>query len=159
MNRNLLLIAVAAIAVVGVAVGILLLGSGPSQGSLSGAIGPIPTTLTLNISACTEPDGRSEPGALNFTLSGSLLDDNGGPVPGRTILFARSGATTGQASFMEGPGQSGSAVTAADGSFRLDKQELPTRDYSAGAYQEFHASFAGDAEYLSSSSNTVRKLC
>lgn len=158
MNRNLLLIAIAAIVVVGVGAGVLLLGDGQSPGSLSGALAP--TNLTLNITTCAAPElpPRSG-GGINFTLSGYLRDANGGPVPGRTILFAKSGVTVEHAAFMEGPGQSGSAVTAADGSFSLQKQESPTTDYSAGAYQDFHASFAGDAQYAGSYSNAARKLC
>ena len=57
MKRNTLLFAIAAVAVVGIAAGILLAGNGQS-GPLSGAIGPTATTLTLNVSTCSVPDAR-----------------------------------------------------------------------------------------------------
>lgn len=157
MNRNTLLIVIAAVAVVVVVAGILLLGNEQPRGSLSGALGT--TTLTLNITACTEPDGPpSTGGALNFTLSGYLRDANGGPVPGRTVLFARIRTAEGS-NIAEPAGESGSAVTAADGSFSLLKQEPPTVGYGASAHDEFRAAFAGDAQYTGSDSNVVSKLC
>ena len=69
MNRNLLLIAIAAVAAVGITAGVLFVGNGPLPGPLSGALGPAATTLTLTASTCSAPDGA---GNVSFTLSGQL---------------------------------------------------------------------------------------
>jgi hypothetical protein len=154
------LVAIAVVAGIFVLGGFAFLDGMQPQGPLQGSLGPTPTNLTLNISPCTEPEGwLFTPGALNFTLSGYLRDANGNPVPGRTVTFTARGVLAGGMHYVGEPGVEGSAVTAADGSFSLQKQELPTAGYGTGAYEEFVASFAGDTQYVSSSSNYVKKLC
>ena len=83
MNRNLLLIAIAAVAVVGIAAGILLVGNGQS-GPLSGALGPTPTTLTLTVSTCSVPDPS---GNVGFALFGELRDTAGNALADRTVAL------------------------------------------------------------------------
>ncbi len=152
MNRNLLLIAIAAVAVVVVAAGVLFLGNGP-QGSLSGSIGQKSTTLTLNASTCSVPDGR---GNVSFTLSGELRDSDGAPVAGKTIALRTASVADGRSAV--GPTME-FATTDLNGGYTFAKNEPATPGYDADTYRYYGTAFSGDAEYASCSSATVRKLC
>lgn len=152
MNRNLLLIAIAAVAVVGIAAGILLAGNGQS-GPLSGALGPTATTLTLNVSTCSVPDAR---GNVSFTLSGELRDAAGTPLAGRTVALRWASCDNGPcATVPEMP----FATTNQNGGFSFARNEPATRNYDADTYVQYGAAFSGDAQYAGSSSAMVRKLC
>jgi hypothetical protein len=149
MNRNLL-IAIAAVAVVGIAAGILLAGQ---TGQLSGAIGPTPTTLTLNASTCSVP---SPSGNVSFTLSGELRDSAGNPLAGRTVALRWAVCDNGPCA--TGP-QMPLATTDQNGGFSFARNEPPTRNYDADTYVQYGAAFSGDAQYAGCSSDLVRKLC
>ena len=153
MNRNLLLIAIAAVAVVGIAAGILLVGNGQS-GLLSGAIGPTPTTLTLNASTCSVPDPTS--GNVDFTLSGELRDSAGNPLAGRTVALRWAVCDNGPCA--TGP-EMPFATTDQNGGFGFARNEPATLNYDKDTYVQYGAAFSGDAQYAGSSSGFVRKLC
>ncbi len=153
MNRNLLLIAIAAVAVVGIATGILLVGNGQSQGPLSGALGPMPTTLTLNASTCGVPDPS---GNVNFTLSGELRDSGGNPLAGRTVALRWASCDNGACA---SPAPMQFATTDQNGGFSFTRHEPATRNYDADTYVQYGAAFAGDGQYAGCSSGMVRKLC
>lgn len=151
MNRNLLLIAIAAVAAVGIAAGVLLLGNGPT-GPLAGALSPAPTTLTLTASTCSAPDGA---GNVSFTLSGQLTAA-GAPVAGRTIALRTASYDNG--AYAVAPVMD-FATTRPDGGFSFAKLEPATAGYDADTYFYYGAAFAGDTQYAGSSSPTVQKLC
>jgi len=153
MNRNTLIIAIAAIAVVGIAIGLGLAGSGQT-GSLAGSIGGTPTTLTLNVSTCSAPTPERD---VAFTLSGELRDSGGNPVVGRTIWLSWASCANGACAATP---STESAVTGEDGGFSFAKSEPPTRDYDANTtFVQYQTSFRGDAQYAASVSNAVKKLC
>ncbi len=152
MNRNLLLIAIAAVAVVGIAAGILLAGNGQSHGPLSGALGPTPTTLTLNVSTCGVPDPS---GNVDFTLSGELHDINGTPLAGRTVALRWASCDNG-ACASSAPMQF--ATTDQNGGFSFARHEPATPNYDADTYVQYGVAFSGDEKYAGSSS-IVMKLC
>ncbi len=152
MNRNLLLIAIAAVAAVGITAGVLFVGNGPLPGPLSGALGPTATTLTLTASTCSAPDGA---GNVSFTLSGQLTA-GGAPVADRTIALRTARCDNGACSVapvME------FATTGPDGGFSFAKLEPATAGYDADTYYYYGAAFAGDTQYSGCSSPIVRKLC
>ena len=153
MNRNLLLIAIAAVVLVGIAAGILLVGNGQSSGALSGAIGPTSTTMTLNVSTCSVPDPS---GNVSFTLSGKLHASGGVPLAGRTVALRMASCDNGPcatAPVME------FATTDQNGGFSFARNEPATRNYDADTYVYYGAAFSGDLEYAGTSSGMVRKLC
>jgi len=143
MNRNTLLIAIAAVVVVGIAVGLLLVGAGQT-GSLQGASVPIPTSLDLIVSNCSPPDAR---GYSSFTITGHLMV-SGGVVANRTVnlvgVFPERGISAVE-----------QFVTGRDGSFRVTRDVLP----SANATDNYQAFFYGDAEYGPSTSEKVYRPC
>ncbi len=151
MNRNLLLIAIAAVAVVGIAAGVLLAGNG-SQSPLSGAIGPTPTTLTLNVSTCSVPVPS---GDVSFTLAGELRDSGGNPVAGRTVALRWASCDNGACA---SPAPMQFATTDQNGGFSFARHEPATPNYDADTYVQYGAAFSGDETYAGSSS-IVRKLC
>ncbi len=57
MNRNTLLITIAAIVVVGIAAGLLASGA-LNSGSLSGSLEPTPTSINLSLSGCSPVESR-----------------------------------------------------------------------------------------------------
>ncbi|MEN6517929.1 MAG: hypothetical protein ABFC38_07015 [Methanospirillum sp.] len=153
MNRNTLLIAIAAIVMVGIAIGVMLSGAGQT-GSLSGSIGATPTTFTLNVSTCSVP---TPAGNVNFTLSGELRDSGGNPVAGQAIWLSLSSCSNGACAATP---STESAVTGQDGGFSFVKSEPPTRNYNAETtFVQYSASFRGDEQYAASFSNSVKKLC
>jgi len=151
MSRNTLLIAIAAIVVVGIAVGVLISGVG-QNGKLSGSIGPTPTSINLSVSGCSPPDYA---GLVSFAVTGYLLDAGGGPVANRTVNLVSIGCTDGGACF------SGveSLVTRSDGSFSVKKRGAPSVNATPGTGDHYRASFAGDAQYGASSSGDVYRTC
>ena len=144
MNRNTLLIAIAAVVVVGIAVGLLLTGAGQT-GSLQGASGPVPTSLDLIVSNCSPPDAR---GYSSFTITGHLMV-SGGVVANRTVnlygVFPERGTSAAEP-----------LVTGRDGSFRVTRNVLPSANSTGDNYQ---AVFGGDAEYGPSTSEKVYSPC
>jgi len=141
MNRNTLLIAIAAIAVVGIAVGLFIAGAG-QNGQLSGTLAPKPTTLTLGCTVGME-DGM---GGYELFLNGRLTDSAGAPVANRpvSLRFTVPGQT--------GVNDAGTATTGADGSYSLRFQQ-----YSSyyGKHPVYTAGFGGDSLYLASNSPGV----
>ena len=152
MDRNTLIIA-GAIIVVGVVAGILLAGHWQSPGPLSGAIGPTPTTLTLNASTCSVPDPS---GNVSFTLSGELRDSAGNPLAGRTVALRWAVCDNGPCA--TGP-EMPFATTDQNGGFSFTRHEPATRNYDADTFVQYGVAFSGDAQYAGSSSGMVRKLC
>lgn len=153
MNRNLLLIAIAAVAVVVIVGGALFSGAGQT-GSLSGSIGLKATTLTLNASTCSAPDGT---GNVSFTLSGELRDSaSGTPLAGRTIALRTGRSVNGSPSV--GPVME-FATTDLNGGYTFAKNEPATPNYDADTYKYYGTAFSGDEQYAGCSSGTVRKLC
>ena len=151
MNRNLLLVPIAAVAVVGIAAGILL-GNG-QVGPLSGALGPTPTTLTLNASTCSVPDGSDN---VSFTLSGELRDSGGNPLGGRTGALRWASCDNGPCDTAP---EMPFATTGPDGGFSFARHEPAAWDCDADTCVQFGAAFSGDAQYAGCSSPMVRKLC
>ncbi len=149
MNRTVLLVAIAAIAVVGIAVGLLL--AGPT-GPLAGALGPVPTSIDLAVSNCTGPDYQ---GFVSFIVSGHLRDSGGNPVGGRTVTLASMGCTDEGACYSDVE----SLVTQSDGSFAVKKRGLPQENPTPGTGDRYRASFAGDAQYGASTSGDVYRPC
>ena len=157
MRRNTLLIAIAAVAVVGIAVGLFLSGAGQT-GPLTGRIAPIPTTLTLSYTVPME-DGS---GGYLLDCHGRLADSTGAPVSNRAvnIKFTVPGQPPTPPLRTLGPGETptpyvgdaGTATTGADGSYSVQFQQ-----YSAyyGKHPVYHAEFAGDSAYLASRSPDV----
>ena len=153
MNRNILLTAIAAVVVVGVAAGILFAGGGQPQGQLSGALGPASTTLTLTATDCSDADA----GNITFTLSGALLNATGAGVPDRTIALRTAHCDAGACSIAP---VMDFATTGADGGFSFVKTEPPTPEYDrVNHYYYYRAAFAGDAEYAGCASGEARKPC
>jgi len=153
MNRNTLILAIAATAVVGIAIGLGLAGAGQT-GSLAGSIGGTPTTLTLNVSTCSSP---TPGGDVTFTLSGELRDSGDNPVVGRTIWLSWASCSDGACAATP---STESAITGEDGGFSFVMSGPPTRNYDANTtFVQYQASFRGDAQYAESVSNPVKKLC
>jgi hypothetical protein len=160
MNRNTLLIAIAAIAVVGIAVGLFLSGA-LTAGPLSGTIGAIPTTLTLGWTDL----GEQGLGGYEFRLYGRLADSTGAPVAGRTVrlTFTVPGETpaptTGWWTVSPSPTVTpivhdvGTATTGADGSYSVYHTQYASY---YGKHPVYSASFAGDGTYLASRSPGVQ---
>lgn len=146
MNRTTLLVAIAAIAVVGIALGLFLAGQ---NGQLTGALGSIPTSINLSVSGCSPPDSR---GYVSYTIAGYLVDSSGRPVADRTISLI------GVFYPETGPGLSAveQFVTGADGSFRVRRDVRPSVNSTGDNYQ---ASFGGDTQYGASTSEKVYTPC
>ena len=146
MKRTTLLIAIAAIAVVGIALGLLLSGAGQT-GSLQGRLEPVPTTLTLGYTVGRE-DGV---GGYELFLYGKLADSTGAPVANRlvSLRYTVPGETVTQVGGMSAIPihDAGTATTGADGS-----SSLQFIQYSAyfGKHPVYTAGFAGDSLYLAS---------
>jgi len=151
MNRNLLLIAIAAVAVAGIVAGVLLAGN--AQGSLSGAIGTTATTITLNITTCSVADPA---GNVSFTLAGALRDTSGKPLAGQTVGLRTAKADNGTVAVAP---VTEFATTNQDGGFSFAKSEPATVNYDRDTYYYYGAAYAGNATYAGCSSETVRKLC
>jgi hypothetical protein len=141
MKRNSLLIAIAVIAVVGIAVGLFLSGAG-QNGQLPGALMPKPTTLTLSYTVGME-DGM---GGYELFLNGRLADSTGAPVTNRAVrlTFTVPGETV--------INDAGTATTGADGSYSLRIQQYY---WYYGKHPVYTARFAGDSAYLASQSSGV----
>ena len=142
MKRTTLLIAIAAIAAVGIAVGLLLSGAGPA-GSLQGRLEPIPTTLTL---AYTVPMENGVGGYL-LDLHGRLVDATGGPVANRPVTLRWRLPTE---TVLH---DCGTATTAADGSYSLQFEQY---SWYYGKHPVYYAEFAGDDLFLASRSPDVQ---
>ncbi len=142
MKRTTLLIAIAAIAVVGIAVGLLLSGAGPT-GSLQGRIAPIPSTLTL---AYTVPMENGAGGYL-LDLHGRLVDATGGPVANRPVTLRWRLPTE---TIIH---DCGTATTAADGSYSLQFEQY---SWYYSKHPVYYAEFAGDDLFLASRSPDVQ---
>ncbi|HOT94533.1 MAG TPA: hypothetical protein PK089_05025 [Methanoregulaceae archaeon] len=142
MKRNTLLIAIAAITVVGIAAGLLLSGAGPS-GALQGMIAPIPTTLTLGYTVLME----NGVGGYMLDLHGRLVDSTGGPVANRPVKlrWRLPDETTLH--------DCGTATTGADGSYSLQFEQY---SWYYGRHPIYHAEFAGDSLFLASRSADVQ---
>jgi hypothetical protein len=141
MKRNNLLIAIAAIVVVGIAVGLLLAGAG-QNGQLSGTLAPRPTTLTLAYTVPME-DGS---GGYLLDCHGRLADSTGASIANRPVKIRWK--LPAETVFND----AGTATTGADGSYSVQFQQ-----YSAyyGKHPVYHAEFAGDSAYLASRSPDV----
>ena len=147
MKRKTLLIAIAAVAAVGIAVGILASGV---AGPLPGSIGPSPTTLTLEQSLDMDPNGPWG-GAYLLSLHGRLTDAAGGPVANRWV-WVRVWTSA------DGPGTTdtaGADMTGADGSFEVAYQQ-PAPYPPDGITYRYRAEFPGDSAYLASWSPYVQ---
>jgi hypothetical protein len=142
MNRNTLLIAIAAIAVVGIAVGLLVSGAG-QNGQLSGTLAPKPTTLTLGVTVGME-DGM---GGYGLSLHGRLADGTGAPVANRmvSVKYRVPGETV--------VNDAGTATTGADGSYNVEHQQLY---FYYGKHPVYYTVFAGDSLFLASRSPDVQ---
>lgn len=152
MNRNLLLIALVAVA--GFAVGVLILQAQQPGAPLPGSMGPGPTTLALGLS-CSVPDGT---GNVTYTVSGMLRDVSGAPVAARTVEVTRLkcdslGCTS------PGPDEQRSVATGQDGRFGFVKREPQGLYDDATTHTVFYATFAGDALYGGSQSGFQTKRC
>jgi hypothetical protein len=142
MKRNTLLIAIAAIAVVGIAVGLFLSGAG-QNGQLSGTLAPKPTTLTLTYTVPME-DGS---GGYMLDVRGRLADSTGASVANRPVRIR-----------WKLPSETvihdvGTATTGADGSYNVQFEQ-----YSAyyGLHPVYYAEFAGDSQFRASRSPDVQ---
>ena len=144
MKRNTLLIAIAAIAAVGIAVGILASGV---AGPLTGSIGPSPTTLTIEYSLNNDPNGPWG-GVWLLSLHGRLTDAAGGPVANRWV-WVRVWTSS------DGPSTAGADMTGADGSFEVEYQQPGVYPPNGITYR-YWAEFPGDSAYLASSSPYVQ---
>jgi hypothetical protein len=153
MDRNLLLIAIAAVVLIGIAAGILLVGNGQSPGGLAGALGPTATTLTLNVSTCAVSDIF---GNVGFTLAGELRDSAGNGLANKTIGLRWASYDNGH---LSETGPTEFTTTDQNGGFRFTRNEPPTPNYGADTYVQYGAAFAGDQTYATSSSPIVRRLC
>ena len=141
MNRNLLLIAIAAIAVVGIAVGLFLSGAGQT-GPLPGMIAPIPTTLTLSYTVPME-DGS---GGYLLDVRGRLVDATGGPVANRSVKIRWKLPAETEVH------DARTATTGADGSYSVQFQQYY---WYYGKHPIYWAEFAGDDLFLASRSPDV----
>ena len=151
MNRNLL-IAVAAVAAVGIAAGILFVGSGPSPGPLSGALGPITTNLTLTVSDCADADASGNRG---FAIFGVLRDSAGNGLADKTIALRTAKCDNGTCGVL------GVEFGTTDpmGGFSFVKSEPATPNLDADTYIYYGAAFSGDEKYAGCASGTVKKRC
>ena len=142
MKRNTLLFAIAAIAVIGIAVGLLLSGAGQT-GPLQGRIAPIPTTLTLGYTVLME----NGVGGYYLSLHGRLVDATGGPVANRTVKLRYR--IPGETVFYD----LRTVTTGADGSYDVGHDQWA--DYSGTPFV-YYAEFAGDDLFLPSRSPDVQ---
>jgi hypothetical protein len=151
MNRNLLLIAIAAVAVVGIAAGVLLLGNGQT-GPLSGALGPITTNLTLTVSDCADADASGNRG---FAIFGVLRDSAGNGLADKTIALRTAKCDNGTCGVL------GVEFGTTDpmGGFSFVKSEPATPNLDADTYIYYGAAFSGDEKYAGCASGTVKKRC
>jgi len=141
LKRNTLLIAVAAIALIGIAGG-LLLAAGLQNGPLSGTLGPATTTLTLGATTIEE---RST-GSHLVRLDGKLSTLEGAGVAGRSVDLKWQFSTTTFAI--------GTVTTEADGTFTMTCEELAN---SSGTPFVYFAQFWGDSQYKSSQSASIQR--
>lgn len=146
MNRKHLLIAIAAIVVAGIAVGLLLSGAGRT-GSLSGTLGLESTSVNLSIRDCWETNA----GELGWYVRGCLVTDSGNPVPNRPVTLytevcRNGGCTLG----------SSETVTNAAGWFYVWKPQTPDMYEKT---EEYQARFGGDYRYGPSDSNYESRPC
>jgi hypothetical protein len=150
MNRNLI-IAIAAVVIVGVAAGVLLLGNGQAP-PLPGAIGPISTNLTLTVSGCADADASGNRG---FAIFGVLRDSAGNGLADRTIALRTAKCDNGTCGVL------GVEFGATDplGGFSFVKNEPATPDYDADTYVYYGAAFSGDEKYAGCASALVNKTC
>jgi hypothetical protein len=155
MNRNHLLIAIAAVAVVGIAAGVLILGSQQPQAPLSGSMGSASTILTLDPTTCSVPDSN---GSVTITVSGELHTTFGNPVAGRTVEVHRLKCGSTGCNWT-GPDGEGSVVTGPEGRFSLVKSEAPTLYNDGSSHIVDYATFAGDAMYAGSQSSFQTRFC
>ena len=141
MKRTTLLIAIAAIAAVGIAVGIVASGAGPG-GSLQGRLEPVPTTLTLEYGYTI----LGVPGGYTVTLHGTLVDATGAPVVNRPVtLWCRNpGETAGH--------NTGTATSGADGAYAFPPYFV---FYGDDRLLVYFTEFAGDDLLLASRSPDV----
>lgn len=155
MNRNLLLIAIAVVAVVVIAAGILILGDQQPQAPLSGTMGSASTILTLDPSTCSVPDSN---GSVTITVSGELHTTFGNPVAGRTVEVHRLKCGSVGCNWT-GPDGEGSVVTGPEGRFSLVRSEASTLHNDPNAHIVDYATFAGDAVYGGSQSSFQTRFC
>lgn len=141
MKRNTLLIAIAAIAVIGIAGG-LLLAAGLQNGPLSGTLGPTTTKLTLWVTTIEERGT----GSHLLRLDGRLSTLEGAGVAGRSVDLKQQISTTTLAI--------GTATTGADGTFTMTCEEPAN---SSGTPFVYFAQFWGDSLYRSSQSANVQR--
>ena len=139
MNQKNLYIAIVAVVAIAVVIGLWLTGAGQNR-PLSGEIGKDPvlkTTLTVSLD-------RSTCHAINFevrggTIRGTLLDNSGMPLAGKTIeIYVQGDASSGWTAYYRSP------QTLEDGSFSYNVDWVNSLNY------DFKASFPGDADHLPS---------
>lgn len=148
MNRHLL-IAIAAVVIVGVAAGVLLVVNGQSPGALPGAIGPTATTLTLTVSDCADADASGNRG---FAIYG-VLSAGGAGLADRTIALRTAKCDNGTCGVL------GVEFGTTDpmGGFSFVKNEPATPDHDADTYVYYGAAFSGDEVYAGCASALVNK--
>jgi hypothetical protein len=143
MNRTTLIVAIAALAVVGIAAGLLLAGQ---AGPLAGRLAQEPTSINLSISDCSAPDAR---GFSSFTIAGFLVDSNDLPVADRTVnlvgMFPSSGLSAVEP-----------LVTGRDGRFKVGRTVNASEPSTGDNWQAF---FGGDDLYGPSNSEKVYRPC
>jgi hypothetical protein len=142
MKRTTLLIAIAAIAVVGIAVGLLLSGAGQT-GSLQGRLEPLPTTLTLGYTILME----NGVGGYYLSLHGKLVDATGAPVASRAVQLKYT--VPGEPIIHD----AGTATTGADGSYDVGHDQWASY---YGLHPVYYAEFAGGDLFLASRSTDVQ---
>jgi hypothetical protein len=172
--KPLIILAVAAVVVIGVACGIFVVLSSPpgddSGGPLSGAIAqpgsttvnptptrtpfptptptptpPWPTTITLVTASGKEPFGT----CYQFHLSGVLLDYTGAPVAGRSVGMEYWVPPIGSGQGVWAVDER--ATTSSDGTFTFTPADCP------GTYGQstYRAHWFGDQSYAASVSNNL----
>lgn len=148
MNRNQLLIAIAAVVVVGIAVGLLLSGAG-QPGPLSGALGQAPTSINLSVTDCWTPNGDGE---FGWVVRGCLVTSSGEPVPNRAVTLYTEVCRNGGCTL----GPSETVLTNAAGWFYVWKPQTPDMYEKT---EEYQAWFGGDYQYGPSESNYEKRPC
>jgi len=141
VNRNTLLIALVAIAVIGVAVGLVLPGA-LQNGSLSGTITKTLTKVTLTATTT----GESGTGNHLVRLQGKLSTLDGTGIAGAPVELSQQISTT---TFLLG-----TVTTGADGAFSSTCEEPPNSSNTSFVY---FAVFRGTSWYDPSQSDNVHR--